>query len=176
MHGTVSGDDLARAYVLGTLSPAERREVARSRQFDSALDAAIDRIEAQLAPLTATAGETTPPHGVFDRILAAVETEEERLAVTHRLPFAAGNWERYADGIEMKYLWDGETFLLRCEPGAIIPPHGHDLNEHLIVISGDLLVNGIRFGVGDYHTMPTGTWHEDARTEEGCILFVQSRP
>lgn len=167
--------DLAREYVLGTLSPAERREVEGARRYDPALDAAIQRLEAQMAPLTAAAGEVAAPAGLIDKILNAIDAEDQRLAVTRRLAFGEGAWEPYASGIQVKYLWDPETFLMRCEPGAVIPPHGHDLHEHLIVVAGDLVINGIPFGVGDYHTMPPGTFHADARTTGGCILFVQSR-
>jgi len=146
------------------------------RLYDPDLDARIRQIEGQMAPLTGMAGEVAPPPGLFNRILDAIAGHEARSAVTKRLPFAEGRWEPYSDGIAMKYLWDSDTFLLRCEPGSVIPPHEHELTEHLIVVSGDLLINGLEFDVGDYHTMQIGTRHEDASTRSGCILFVQLRP
>lgn len=168
-------DDPATNYVLGSLSPAERREIERRRLYEPALDAAIDRLEAQMAPLAAAAGEIAPPSGLFDRILDAVATADARGRAISRLPFGEGAWQPYSPGVARKYLWDNDTFLLRCEPGAVIPPHGHPMTEHLIVIAGDLLIDGVEFGTGDYHTMPAGTRHDDAWTRAGCILFIQSR-
>lgn len=175
MHGSVTRLELATDYVMGSLSPGERREVDARRRFDAELDARIEEFEAQLAPLTAAAGEVAPPPGLFDRIMDGIAAQDRAAKAVFRLPFEGGKWEPYSDGIEMKYLWDAETFLLRCQPGAIIPPHGHDLTEHLIVVSGDLLIDDMAFAVGDYHTMPPGTRHDNARTRGGCILFVQSR-
>lgn len=166
--------DLARDYVFGSLSSAERREVDRLRRIDSALDAEIRELDARMAPLTAAAGTSAPPPGLFDRIMQAVAAEDAVLARTHRLPFAEGPWDSYAAGVTRKFLWNAQTFLLRCEPGAVIPPHGHDEDEHLIVVSGDLLINGVAFAMGDYHTMKAGTRHDDARTVGGCILFIQT--
>lgn len=168
--------DLATRYVLGSLTALERREIDRQRLFDRALDAAIDRLEAQMAPLAAAAGFETPPAGLFDRVLATIEATAPAHLATHRLPFHAGTWIVYAPGVEQKFLWNDDTFLLRCVPGAVIPPHGHELTEHLVVVSGDLFVDGVEFGPGDYHTMPAGTRHDDAYTRAGCILFIQSLP
>lgn len=171
----MTGPDLATRYVLGSLSPLERSAVEQQRLYDRALDAAIEQLEAQMAPLAAAAGEEPAPPGVFARVMATIDATGAAQRATVRLPFAEGAWQVYAPGIEQKFLWDEHTFLLRCAPGAIIPPHGHDLDEHLVVVSGDLFIDGVAFAPGDYHTMPRGTRHDDAMTRMGCVLLIQSR-
>ena len=136
----------------------------------------ILKLEAQMAALTGDAGEIASPAGLFDRIASAVAREASAVSGLHRLAFADGEWTNYSEGIEVKYLWDKETFLVRCLPGAVIPPHGHDLTEYLIAVSGDLIIDGVEFGLGDYHSMPPGTRHDDAWTRQGCIFLCSPAP
>jgi anti-sigma-K factor RskA len=56
-------DGLAAEYVLGSLDPVERKEVAARRRVDVALDAAIKAWEQRLGPLgDLLPGITPPPH------------------------------------------------------------------------------------------------------------------
>jgi anti-sigma-K factor RskA len=59
---------LAGEYVLGTLDAAERAEVAARREREPALDRAIHRWEADLAPLLDVGEPIAPPAGLFGRI------------------------------------------------------------------------------------------------------------
>ncbi len=59
---------LAGEYVLGVLDSSERRNVAARRLNEPALDAAISRWEARLAPLSAYVAEVPPPPEVWQRI------------------------------------------------------------------------------------------------------------
>jgi hypothetical protein len=164
--------DIARDYVLGALSPAERAEVRRARLTDPVLDSEIESLEAQLAPLTGMAGEVAPPPRLLGRVMAAIEAEQAEFGGKTALPAREGKWLRYRAGIQAKRLWNKRTIMLRCQPGAILPAHRHDEDEHIVVISGDFVV-GRSFGPGDYHLSRAGSRHGDAFTRTGCLLLVQ---
>jgi anti-sigma factor ChrR (cupin superfamily) len=169
----VLNEEIARDFVLGGLSPAERSEIGRRRLVDGALDVEIDRLEAQMAPLTGLAGEVAPSGGLIDRVLAAVDTYESEFEGKSALPGEQGRWLPYRPGIQCKRMWGKRTIMLRCVPGAVLPAHDHREEEHIVVISGDFVVGGRSFGPGDYHHAPAGNRHGDAFTRHGCLLLVQ---
>ncbi len=65
-------DGLAAEYVLGSLDPAERRQVDARRQTDATLAAAIAAWERRLAPLSDRGRDVTPPAHVLDGILSRI--------------------------------------------------------------------------------------------------------
>jgi anti-sigma factor ChrR (cupin superfamily) len=175
VHDAVNRDT-AFEFAAGALSAAERSQVETARRSDPELDAEIDRIEAQLAPLTGLAGEEPPPHTLFDRIATAIQASAQALDGKTALEFREGRWLRYRPGIRCKRLWNRNTILLSCRPGAVLPAHDHELDEHIVVISGDFVVGGRTFRAGDYHHAPAGSRHADAFTRGGCVLMVQYVP
>lgn len=68
MDGLGEMEGQAAEYVLGTLSRAERAEVARRRVDDRALDAAILAWERRLAPLNAAVKPVNPDPQLFERL------------------------------------------------------------------------------------------------------------
>jgi anti-sigma-K factor RskA len=65
--------DRAGLYVLGVLDAEEMHAVRRDAAQDSALATAIDAWERRLTPLTALAGETTPPPELWDVVTARLD-------------------------------------------------------------------------------------------------------
>jgi len=65
-------DALAAEYVLGTLSSAERADVAVRRAAEPALDAAIRAWERRLGPLVETVSPVQPPAGLYNKIRAQI--------------------------------------------------------------------------------------------------------
>lgn len=63
-------DALAAEYVLGTLEPRERADVATRRSRDPALESAIRAWEKRLAPLNDAVAEVAPPTDMLARIEA----------------------------------------------------------------------------------------------------------
>lgn len=165
--------ELARDFVLGSLSPEARDQVARARLSDRALDEEIAAMEAQLAAMTGAAGEAEPPAGLFERIAAAIAAHDREFDGKAVETASEGRWLRYKPGIEAKRMWTRRTVMLRCQPGAVLPAHHHDADEHIIVVSGDFVVGGRSFGSGDYLWSPKGSPHADAFTRGGCLLLVQ---
>jgi anti-sigma-K factor RskA len=72
MTEEVDIDGLAAEYVLGSLSPGERREVDARRRTDATLSAAIEAWQRRLGPLSEQAPDVAPPADLFGRILARI--------------------------------------------------------------------------------------------------------
>lgn len=167
-------DEIAAHYVLGALSPEARQSLDVTRLHNKALDGTIARLEAKLAPLAGPARDATIiPTGLWSRISAALETEQDAMAGKRVEPFGQGGWVDYAPGIELKPLWSERAMLLRCQPGAQEPEHDQHEDEHVIVLAGDLVMGGRGFGIGDYLFIPSDARHAHMHTVNGCILFMQ---
>lgn len=164
---------IATNFALGALTPGERADVARQRLSDPCLDTLIDEHEAMLAPLAGAAGDVEPPPGLKARIVAALLASfESRHDGKLVFPFALGNWRGIFPGVEMKRLWTKGPKLMRCAPESVIPAHDHHEHEHLVVLSGDFLLEGRQFGIGDHLSSPPGSRHDAATTQTGCILLL----
>ena len=75
-------DGLAAEYVLGSLDPAERRQVDARRNTDASLAAAIAAWERRLGPLSDRGRDVAPPAHVFDGILSRISGEAAQSAGT----------------------------------------------------------------------------------------------
>lgn len=67
-------DDLASAFVLGTLSEAERTRVARLIRDNAELEKAVSEWQNRLLPLASAVPSVTPPPQVWDAIEAEITT------------------------------------------------------------------------------------------------------
>ncbi len=176
----MSIEDQATAYVLGSLSPGERDEVARERLYNTELDEHI-RLAEQLftgfQPDDEAPEKTFPrlPAGNWSRVEQAMRREREALAGKHVQECGDGEWQVHGPRIEFKPLWSGSAILIRCNPGAVEERHEQpaDLDEHILVIAGDLDIGGRRFGTGDYVRVPAGSMHQRMETHGGCLLFTE---
>lgn len=132
----------------------------------------LDELDALLAPLDLAGPAVPPAPALWERLSAAVDAEVERVARAGTQRADEGEWEPYAPGITRRWLWDRKTFLLRVEPGAILPHHGHDVAEHCVVIQGRIEVGRVRVGPGDYHVAEAGTPHVAIAAPEGALILV----
>ncbi len=158
-------------FVLGAMTPEERAAMAEARRHDPALDRAVRNAEDHLAALSLAAGELMPPLGLWGRINAALETERAAMKGRTVAHLGEGDWEPLEPGIDSKTLWNDRTSLLRCAPGAVMPGHLHEGKEHLLVLSGDLIIGGRAFLSGDYVVSPEGYDHFFHTTRTGCLLL-----
>ncbi|MBW0169085.1 MAG: anti-sigma factor [Hydrogenophaga sp.] len=90
-------DELAAAYVLGTLSAAGRHDVQARLPTDAALRAAVDGWEARLLPLTALAEPVEPSPALWARIENAIAPAVAPAAapVRRRAPVQASAWQTW---------------------------------------------------------------------------------
>ncbi|RTL57879.1 MAG: cupin domain-containing protein [Rhodocyclaceae bacterium] len=87
-----------------------------------------------------------------------------------------GGWRKVKAGVAMKLLWsseEGNSVLLRLDPGASLPEHRHRFVEEAVVLSGDLQMGQEVLGTGDYHVSPPGSRHRKSVSHEGCLAYVR---
>ncbi len=92
-------DALAGEYVLGTLDPAERAEVAARRQREAVLDGAIVAWEQRLGPLQTAVPAVPPPPDLLRRIeqrIDAAATGSPAIAELAALRRGLARWRRTA--------------------------------------------------------------------------------
>lgn len=82
------------------------------------------------------------------------------------------------DGIQVKWLYRNSDDsivkrLVKIDAGVEIPAHGHNGGEEVFVLSGDLEDEHGRYGPHCWARYPVGAEHQ-ARTEGGCLLYVQT--
>lgn len=92
-------DALAGEYVLGTLDPTERANVAARRLRDAALDHAIREWEQRLSPLDALIAPVAPPSDLYERVEAKLFGGDGAPAVLAELALLRrrmSGWRRFA--------------------------------------------------------------------------------
>ena len=166
-------NDRITDFVLGALSAEERAELVAAARVDPTLDTAIEKMEAMLAPLALSATPVPPPPDLWDRIEAAIKEGDRALDGRTIRVEADAEWLEVAPGIESRRLWNGRTQMLRCAPGAQLVSHLHTGEEHLIILSGDLVIGGRTFVAGDYIGSPRGMDNFTHFTRRGCVLLCQ---
>ncbi len=175
----MSNEDRANAYVMGALSPGERDEIARERLYNSALDEHIRLAEQLFAGLQPDQPQLAgaPKATGWSRIASAIALEEAALAAKEVQECSDGDWQVHGPGIEFKPLWSENALLIRCNPGACEDAHDQpsDMDEHILIMAGDLVIGGRRFGTGDYIRVPAGSMHQPMHTHNGCLLFTEYR-
>src|SRR5947209_942385 len=106
MRVTRSSDDGA--------APGKARLHAGARGLDEAL-----------APAAMAFPERRPPADLWRRIEAAVNASDAAAATTAADLRREQGWRQYSRDVQIKRLWDENTFLLRCAPGGRLAPHKH---------------------------------------------------
>ena len=166
----------AGEYVLGTLAPDSRQKFTAAMSRDSSLQEIVAQWEQRLAPLDRGIAPVQPPDAVWNRIEAAMNVApRSEINVTIRAD--EGTWEQLLAGVEKKQLLRDlnsgtETYLLRCAPGTVLPPHHHTMTEECLVISGDISFGGEHYGPGDYLAVAGGTDHPEAFSRGGALLYI----
>lgn len=113
---------------------------------------------------------------LFARVDAALGSPaaDERGLITIRAD--AGDWQPFVPKVSMKVLMrqgDTLTYLLRLEPGAVVPPHDHPQTEECVVLSGEARIGDLVIRAGDYHAAPAGRPHGMVTSDEGALLFLR---
>ena len=158
-------------------TPGTRPDLADQERESDELLLAL----AELAPAVA------PPKNLYAGIEAEIDALEAKEIQTVRAD--EGQWSNLADKVWKKALisdkiWkkilfeDAETgrniYLLRCEPGAVIPIHKHARDEYVFVIEGDYTVDGQVVRAGDFQFARAGSKHSEIRTANGCLVLIHA--
>jgi quercetin dioxygenase-like cupin family protein len=87
-----------------------------------------------------------------------------------------GEWRSFMPKVHIKVLMrEGDTmsYLLRLEPGAMIPPHDYPQTEECVVLEGEVRIGEQTVHPGDYHVARAGHDHQLLRSESGALLFLR---
>lgn len=176
--------DLAAAYSLGALEPAE----ADAFEDHLAEGCHICRAEfegfgATVSALALNAAEQEPPPETRSKLLSMLNGDHKRSDSTSSQPQllsirgGEGDWLEMGDGVLIKRLFVDSssglaTSLVKMLPGTSLPRHRHRGVEQFFVIEGDCCVHGETLGPGDYHRAETGSVHESTYTVNGTMLLL----
>ena len=147
---------------------------------------------ATVGELALAADPVRPPAGLRERLLSRARSElAERPGNSPEQPgivldrngllivrSSSMEWiEGPMPGIRLKRLSnnrvkDRHTLLVEMKPGTRYPRHRHAAAEELYLLAGDLCVEGVRMGPGDYCRGEAGTVHGEVRSEFGAIFVV----
>ena len=133
-------------------------------------------LEDWLAPLAIAFPESPARPGLWQRIEAAVDAAGDGPG-DHAQPAIVvrrdDGWSQYTRDVQIKQLWDGDTFLLRCAPGGVLPAHDHPRFEHCVILEGDMIVGGQTYRSGDYHGVPAHIAHQEITSRTGLLMLVR---
>ncbi len=93
-----------------------------------------------------------------------------------RIDTAAAAWEPWdMPGVDVIRLAEREyerVYMMRLQPGTIVPTHEHPGGEELFVLDGELADQNGRYPKGTWLRMPAGSSH-DLVSEEGCTFWLK---
>lgn len=171
----MTDEELAHAFVVGTLDGNSRDRVRLRAVEDRVFAATIAGCERRLAPLALALEPVTPPD-VFAAIEARIGPGTD-LPGTVTKRAGEGEWTEIRPGIAIKMMHENldlkrHTFLARIEPGAEYVDHDHDQDEEIYMIDGDLIIGNVVLQAGDFHVAKAGKRHPVHRTRTGCLCLI----
>jgi len=90
-------------------------------------------------------------------------------------------WTPYLPGIAIHRIYGDDSggpsaALLRYEPGASAPFHGHPGYEHIYVVTGEQSDERGSYGAGTFVVNPPGTRHVVSSAKGCVVLIVKEQP
>ena len=192
----------AALIALGAVSDDERRAFdALSAPDQQVVVAELSAMAPVVELLAESAAKIDPPDSVRTRLLARIAGAGPTPAITESTssPQVWRRWESIAqvgdlfirradegtweptgvDGVTVRQIFvdrdrNQMTALVRMTPGSSYPRHVHDGAEECLVLEGDLHVGDTVLRRGDYQRAPAGSKHGVQRTEQGCLLWINS--
>lgn len=118
-----------------------------------------------------------PPPSLRARLLENLEPK------TYLVSRAADSgWQPFGPpGIDVKMLMKdplsgARSFLLRLQPGAVLPQHSHQSAEHCYVLEGELHDADHAISTGDYELRLPGSDHAPVTTGNGAVVLIIAGP
>ena len=169
--------EAAALYALGVM-PEDEFSISYEAHLEacSVCREEVDSLRQAVAHISLMPARVAPPTDLRDRLL-------ERVGRMHHSPFtfataAAATGESLAiEGVQVRVLFTDQdeqriAMLVRMAAGTVYPQHRHTGHEDCYVIEGDLLVEGVRMGPGDYVRAGAASTHHAISTQNGCLLLI----
>jgi quercetin dioxygenase-like cupin family protein len=186
-------EELAILNSIGTLDGDELREF-EALMNSSGVNSQANEWAEIAAQLTLGRGTLLVPRaGVKESLLRKIQ---ERHATERSLEGPGGSaryenspgitsifpdrmpWEKHpVPGLTFKVLSESKkrgyvTMLMKVEPGTVFPEHHHTGEEECYVLSGSIILDGKKMGVGVLHHGDENSDHGQLSTEEGALVLL----
>jgi quercetin dioxygenase-like cupin family protein len=93
------------------------------------------------------------------------------------IPASEEGWVEVLPKVRAKLLYtDGtaQSYLVRLEPGARAPAHGHPAGEECVVLEGEVrYIGGSTLRAGDYEVAQPGAEHPELVSDTGALVFLR---
>jgi anti-sigma factor ChrR (cupin superfamily) len=147
--------------------------------FAGAQSAVLEALLINLAP-----AKLKPAHSAAlkERILAkaaalAPKAKPARKPAIVTIPASDEGWFEALPKIHIKQVYtDGtaESYLVRLEPGARAPAHGHPGDEECVVLEGSVrYVGGSTLNAGDFEAVYEGAQHSELVSDTGALVYLR---
>ena len=186
---------LAALQALDILDESERRALAEKLQASPELQSELATFETAIAAIAYTAPPVPVAPDLKNRLFQRIaelpltaESVNSKPIVTSptenntRSLIVRSNdvkWKPYGvPGVSIGKLYIDKkkreiTCLMRLEPGGTFPLHRHAGSEEVLVLEGDLIVEGEVCHQGDYIRSVPGSTHSSL-TQWGCLLLMKT--
>lgn len=143
---------------------------------------AVDRteIDSDIAFALAAAQESgVAPAGTVHRVRASVMKRIAKDSVSAHPTVHTGDdgWASFLPLIDCKILnqiGGIASYLLRMQPGAVLPAHRHPIDEECIVIEGVLHIGDkLKLTAGEFHLGRKDLPHDTITTDTGALIFLR---
>lgn len=187
-----TAEELAALYALGALETAERDQVreliAQSPDFAQTVSDFSDTVADLPYALPCLPLGDSVKDRLFQKIAQDVIEEDSELYELLKLSIEeltqkseALTWQTLAgstaDGqmavLEVDEARQQVAFFVKATRGGTFPLHAHDSGETVLVMSGDFVVDGLKYRAGDRLESPANSAHQP-ETENGCLLLCIS--
>jgi quercetin dioxygenase-like cupin family protein len=147
--------------------------------FAGAEAAVLDGLLLTAMPVKLAAGRKA---ALKNRILAgaapkAAARPRARNPAIITVPASDQGWVEAMPKIHIKQVYtDGiaESYLVRLDPGARAPAHGHPGDEECVVLEGSIrYIGGSTLNAGDYEAVLAGGRHAELVSDSGALVYLR---
>jgi hypothetical protein len=177
-----ANDGLLELFAVGALSAVERTRVESElaagaipgHDLDSVYEGVIEVWE------EVAAGMPAPRRSLRAATISMIQAEESPAPTKIVVRSDEGRWRPSGlPGIMIKLLFvdrerSRKIYLARIEPGSTYPDHRHSGVEELLLLEGDLQVDGIELAPGDFLLALPESIHRNSFTASGCLLYASA--
>jgi ChrR Cupin-like domain len=178
--------ELASLYALDILEEEYCHEVEDAIAKFPEFEQELAGFQAAVAAIPYTTPLMPMAANLKDRLFQKIEEDisvakaKNELSVKELIAQAAKvSWQPYSlPGITIgKWKLDLEkrevSCFVRATPGVQFYNHTHAGNEEIVVLEGDLVIDGEKYNIGDRIRSMPGSAHQP-ETYGGCLIFVQT--
>jgi len=188
-------EELAALYALDVLDPQERCEAEAMLADLPAFAEEVAAFEAAAAAFAYSAPPMSIAADLKDRLFQRLDREEAAVPFLEQSAVSSIDSSVSVESLKQQSVdlsWqslpipgasmatvqiDEESreiaFFVRAETQARFPLHSHAAGEEIVVLEGDLVVEGEVYGSGDRICSNRGSVHQP-ETRRGCLLFVKT--